>query len=224
MKARIVVVDDDVNITKALKRGLTYEGYEVEVANDGEEALQLIRRGLPDLVVLDLMLPGIDGLEVCRRLRAAGDPIPILMLTAKDELADKVAGLETGADDYLVKPFAFEELLARVHALLRRYEPDDRLVRRYDDLTLDEGRRVVRRGDRVVPLSAKEYELLSLFLHQPERVLSRDILLEKVWGYDFAGESNVLDVYIRYLRAKLEEEGEKRLIHTVRGVGYVLRE
>jgi two-component system response regulator MprA len=223
MKARILVIDDDKKITDLLRRGLSYEGYSVDVAYDGKEGLDIARDRTPDLVILDIMMPGIDGLEVCRRLRAGGD-LPILMLTAKDAVSDRVAGLETGADDYLVKPFAFEELLARVHALLRRHEPQARQILHYAELVLDTASRKARRGNRDIELSTTEYELLLLFLRHPEQVLTRNLIMERVWGYDFGGESNVLEVYIRYLRNKLEAGGEKRLIHTIRGAGYVLRE
>ncbi|MCL5074668.1 MAG: response regulator transcription factor [Chloroflexi bacterium] len=223
MKARVLVIDDDKRITDLLRRGLTYEGYVVDVAYEGRQGLDIARETPPDVVILDIMMPGMDGLEVCRRLRAGGN-VPILMLTAKDTVSDRVVGLETGADDYLVKPFAFEELLARVHALLRRREPEAHEVLRYSDLTLDTASRQAKRGDRVIEFSTTEYKLLVLFLRNPERVLTRDIIMERVWGYDFGGESNVLEVYVRYLRNKLEVEGRKRLIHTVRGAGYVLRE
>jgi len=178
----------------------------------------------PDLVVLDLMLPGIDGLEVCRRLRAGGD-VPILILTAMDGVNDRVLGLDMGADDYMVKPFDLDELLARIRALLRRLQPTSApKIMRFEDLTLDTGTRQASRGDRVISLTAKEYELLDLFMLHPRQVLTRDVIFDRVWGYDFGGESNIIEVYIRYLRQKLEEEGEPRLLHTVRGMGYVLRE
>ncbi|MGH2470424.1 MAG: response regulator transcription factor, partial [Chloroflexota bacterium] len=177
----------------------------------------------PDLAILDIQLPGMDGLEVCRRLRQGGGQ-PILMLTARDEVSDRVHGLDSGADDYLVKPFALEELLARVRALLRRREPEERTELRFADLVLDTASREARRGDRVIELSAKEFELLALLLRNPRRVLSREVILEQAWGYDFYGESNVIEVYIGYLRQKLETSGEARLIHTVRGAGYVLKE
>ncbi|MGE5618243.1 MAG: response regulator transcription factor [Sphingomonadaceae bacterium] len=220
---RILVVDDDRKITGALRRGLTYEGYAVDVANSGAEALTRARDPAPDLVVLDIMMPGIDGMEVCRLFRRTSD-VPILMLTAKDEVASRVAGLDAGADDYLVKPFAFEELLARVRALLRRREPQPRTELIYQDLHLDARSRTARRGERRIDLTTTEYRLLEFFLGRPGEVVPRHVILEKVWGYDFESESNVLEVYIRYLRTKLEAEGEPRLIHTVRGAGYVLRE
>ena len=223
MKAHILVVDDDRRITEVLRRALAYEGYSVDVALRGDEALQRAIERPPDLVVLDIMLPGIDGLEVCRRLRASGNQVPILMLTAKDSIPDRVAGLDTGADDYLVKPIELEELQARVRALLRRRNPEQTEVLRFGDLELDTGTRLAHRGPREISLSTTEYELLALFLHRPRQVLTRDVIMERVWGYDFEGESNVLEVYIGYLRSKLEAGGEPRLLHTVRGAGYVLR-
>lgn len=224
MAERILIVDDDSNITAVLKRGLGYEGYTVETASDGEAGLELARERRPDLVILDIMMPGLDGLEVCRRLRQVDEKLPILMLTARDGTSDEVSGLEMGADDYIVKPFVFDVLLARVRALLRRAEPQSRELLRYRDLSLDTASRVARRGDREIALTTTEYELLRLFMLNPERVLPRDTIMQKVWGYDFEGNYNVLEVYVRYLRSKLEEEGMKRLIHTMRGSGYVLRD
>jgi two-component system response regulator MprA len=206
-----------------LPRGLAYDNYRVETAAAGRVGLDLARDNPPDLVILDLMLPGMDGLEVCRRLRAAGD-VPILMLTAKESIEDRVAGLDAGADDYLVKPFAFDELLARVRALLRRAQPSQPQVFRFGDLELDTGTRQGRRAGRTFDLTAKEYELLELFMRNPRQVLTRDVIFDRVWGYDFGGESNIIEVYVRYLRQKTEVDGLTRLIHTVRGVGYVLRE
>lgn len=220
---RILVVDDDPEILSLLKRGLSYEGYAVETVSNGAEALAKAREKEPDLVVLDVMMPEMDGVEVARRLRQAGD-VPILMLTAKGTVADRVAGLDGGADDYVVKPFAFDELLARVRALLRRRQPREREALRFVDLTLDTASREVRRGNDAIQLTAQEFDLLELFLRHPRQVLKRDFIYDRVWGYDFEGESNVIEVYVRYLRAKLEVEGKPRLIHTVRGVGYVLRE
>jgi two-component system response regulator MprA len=230
MSEQILVVDDDAKITSFLRRSLTLEGYEVVTANGGLEALRAVAGSSFDLIILDVMMPGIDGLEVCRRVRAAQDEVPILMLTAKDTIADRVKGLDTGADDYLVKPFALEELLARVRALLRRKGPppstgaDRPPVVRFMDLALDTGSREATRGERRIELTAKEYELLQLFLTHPRQVLARDLLMERVWGYDYAGESNVLEVYIGYLRQKLEARGEPRIIQTVRSIGYVLKE
>jgi two-component system response regulator MprA len=221
--ARILVVDDDARIRTVVRRGLSYEGYHVTEAASGEEALRIAREQLPQLVVLDVMLPGIDGLEVTRRLRASGDHVAVLMLTARDEVKDRVQGLETGADDYLVKPFSFEELLARVHALLRRRAPEGEILR-FADLSLDVDARVADRGGRSIELTTTEYNLLLLFMRHPRKVLTRDVIMEHVWAYDFEGESNILEVYVRYLRAKVETDGAARLIHTVRGAGYVLRE
>ncbi|HAE83551.1 MAG TPA: DNA-binding response regulator [Ktedonobacter sp.] len=224
MKAHILIVDDDPRITDLLRRVLAYEGYSVASAASGNEALKRTLERPPDLVVLDIMLPGLDGLEVARRLRAAGDNVPVLMVTARDAVADRVKGLETGADDYLVKPFAPEELVARVKALLRRNQEARHEVLHYADIELDTGTRIAHRGSREIDLSPTEYELLALFLRRPRQVLTREIILDRVWGMDFEGSSNVMEVYIGYLRAKLEAEGEPRLIHTVRGVGYVLKE
>ena len=223
MTERILVIEDEVKITDFLRRGLSYEGYGVDIAHDGEAGLVKARDDPPDLVVLDIMLPGLDGLEVCRRLRTESD-VPILMLTAKDAVPDRVAGLNSGADDYLVKPFAFDELLARIRALLRRHQPVEQQVLRFADLTLNQATRRVVRGKRQIELTAKEYNVLELFMRHARQVLTRDIIYERIWGYDFGGESNIIEVYVRYLRTKLEAGGEPRLIHTVRGVGYVLRE
>jgi two-component system, OmpR family, response regulator MprA len=222
--ARILVIDDDPKIRAAIRRGLVYEGYRVSEAASGEEGLAKARERFPDLIVLDVMLPGVDGLEVCRRLREARDPVAILMLTARDEVRDRVAGLEIGADDYLVKPFSFEELLARIHALLRRRSEPAGEVLRYADLELDVDAREARRGDRTITFTSTEYNLLLLLMRHPRKVLTRDVIMDRVWSYDFGGDSNVLEVYVRYLRTKLEAAGEPRLIHTVRGVGYVLKE
>ncbi len=224
MKAHILVVDDDPRITDLLRRILAYEGYSVAVAASGDAALMRTLERAPDLILLDIMLPGIDGLEVARRLRAAGDTVPILMLTARDSVKDRVKGLETGADDYLVKPFANEELLARVRAMLRRNQAERQEVLHYADVDLDTGTRVAHRKGREIELSPTEYELLALFLRRPRLVLTRDIILDRVWGMDFEGSSNVMEVYVGYLRSKLEANGEPRLIHTVRGVGYVCKE
>jgi two-component system response regulator MprA len=220
---RILVVDDDPEIVSFLKRGLTYEGYTVDTASDGAEALAKARDAEPNLVILDVMMPGMDGLEVSKRLRQASQ-LPILMLTAKGTVADRIKGLDSGADDYLVKPFSFDELLARVRALLRRSQPAEGEVLRFMDLSLDPSTREVKRGDNAIQLTAQEFDLLELFLRHPRQVLRRDVIYEKVWGYDFGGESNVIEVYMRYLRSKLEASGQPRLIHTVRGVGYVLKE
>ena len=221
---RILVVDDDPKIRAVVRRGLAYEGYRVVEAATGEEGLEKAREHLPDLVVLDVMLPGIDGLEVTKRLRSGGDDLAILMLTARDEIKDRVQGLETGADDYLVKPFSIEELLARVHALLRRRQAPQGEILRFADLELDIDAREASRAGRTIELTTTEYNLLLLFMRHPRKVLTRDVIMEHVWAYDFEGESNVLEVYVRYLRSKLEDAGEPRLIHTVRGAGYVLKE
>jgi DNA-binding response OmpR family regulator len=221
---RILVVDDDPAITSVLKRGLSYEGFAVSTASSGAEGLSVARDDSPDLVILDIMMPGMDGLMVLERLRAADRHLPVLLLTGKDAPADQVQGLEHGADDYVVKPFTFEVLLARVRALLRRGETDRPDVLRFADLSLDTGTRRARRGQREIDLTSTEYGLLHQFLSHPQRVLPRDFLMERVWGFDFGGNTNVLEVYVRQLRQKLEAGGEPRLIHTLRGSGYVLRE
>ncbi len=223
MNERILIIEDDPAILKVLQRGLAYEGYAVDIATDGRTGLNLAHDHHPDLVILDWMLPGMDGLEVCRRLRLQGG-LPILMLTAKDTIQDRVQGLDAGADDYIVKPFNLDELTARMRALLRRTQTERNQVYQFADLTMDTSSRQVSRGKRLVNLTAKEYELLELFLRHPRQVLTREVIFDRVWGYDFGGESNVLEVYIRYLRQKLEAEDEPRLIHTIRSVGYVLRE
>ncbi len=224
MKAHILVVDDDQRITDMLRRTLAYEGYSIAVAGSGDEGLARTLERPPDLIVLDVMLPGVDGLEVARRLRTAGDNVPILLLTARDAVSDRVEGFDAGADDYLVKPFAPEELLARVKALLRRSQPERHDVLRYADVELDTGTRIAHRGTREIELSPTEYELLALFMRRPRQVLTRDVILDRVWGLDFEGSSNVMEVYVGYLRAKLEAQGGPRLIHTMRGVGYVFKE
>ena len=232
-KSRILVVEDEPGIAGVVRRGLIFEGYAVEVADNGRRALEALRDRPPDLVVLDVMLPAIDGIEVSRRIREAeaGDgrsPLPILMLTARDAVPDRIAGLDAGADDYLVKPFDFDELLARIRALLRRSgssnrETDVELLR-VADLTLDPPTRSVRRGERDLALTPREFDLLALFMRHPNQVLTRSVLMDRIWGADFFGDSNVLEVYVASLRRALEAGGEPRLIHTVRGVGYALRE
>jgi DNA-binding response OmpR family regulator len=221
---RILVIDDDPGLTGVLRRGLSYEGFDVAAAGSGEEGLARARERYPDLVILDVMMPGLDGLQVLRRLRAADPRLPVLLLTARDAPADEVAGLQGGADDYVTKPFTFEVLLARVRALLRRQESDAPPVLRFADLCLDTGARRAQRGRRPIDLTGTEYDLLRQFLEHPRRVLPRDLLMDRVWGYDFGGNANVLEVYVKQLRQKLEAAGEPRLIHTVRGIGYVLRE
>jgi len=224
MGLRILVVDDDPAVTSLLRRGFTYEGYQVDTATSGPEALELARERPPALVVLDIMMPGMDGLEVCRRLRAADASVPILLLTAKDAPTDQIVGLDTGADDYVTKPFSFDVLLARVRALLRRREGQQPDILVYSDLRLDTGARVAYRGERQVSLTATEYELLRLLMSHPRQVLTKDQIMQQVWGYDFGGNANIVEVYVRALRKKLEEEGEARLIQTVRRAGYALRE
>ncbi len=224
MAERVLVIEDEPQIAELLRRGLLYEGYTVEVAPDGETGLAAARDRPPDVVLLDLMLPGMSGLTVCQRLRSAS-AVPSLILTAKDAVADRVAGLDAGADDYMSKPFSFDELLARVRALLRRRQPaaSHDLVQ-FADLTLNPNTHEVLRGRERIDLTAREFELLMLFMQHPRQVLTRDQIYDRIWGYDFGGESNIIEVYIRYLRTKMEEGGKPRLIHTLRGVGYVLRE
>ena len=222
---RILVVDDESAVREAVERALRLDGYEVAVAGDGREALETLEERAADAVVLDVLMPRIDGLELCRRLRGRGDRTPVLMLTARDAVADRVAGLDAGADDYLVKPFALEELLARLRALLRRAAPGgDRAPLRFADLKLDPLSYEVRRGERPIELTRTEFLLLELFLQHPRQVLTRSVIFENVWGYDFGAQSNSLEVYMGYLRRKTEAAGEPRLLHTVRGVGYVMKE
>lgn len=223
MNERILVIEDDDEIVRVLKRSLEHEDYLVDVALDGEMGLITARDHHVDLIILDLMLPGMSGLDVCQRLRVHSK-VPILILTARDTLEDRVQGLDSGADDYVVKPFELPELLARVRALLRRTQEERIPIMSFSDLILDTTTRQAKRADRDISLSAKEYDLLELFMRNPGRVLTREEIFERVWGYDFGGVSNVLDVYVRYLRQKLERNGESRLIYTVRSVGYVLRE
>ena len=224
--AQILVVDDEPAVRRALERALRLENYDIERAADGREALDRLADRPADVVILDVMMPGIDGLEVCRRMRAAGDRTPILMLTARDAIDDRVQGLDVGADDYLVKPFALRELQARVRALLRRSGDGDGAAEtlRFADLALDPVAHEVHRGDRLIELSKTEFTLLELFLQHPRQVLTRSTIFENVWGYDFGPTSNALGVYIGYLRRKTEEGGEPRLLHTVRGIGYVLKD
>ena len=221
---RVLVVDDEPAVRQALDRALRIEGYETEMVADGLGALSAIAERPADAVLLDVAMPRLDGLEVCRRLRAAGDPTPILLLTARVAISERVAGLDAGADDYLVKPFALEELLARLRALLRRSAPPDDEVLRFNDLALDPATRDVTRGTRPIELTRTEFLLLELLLRNARQVLPREVIFDRVWGYDFGANSNSLEVYIGYLRRKTEADGESRLVHTVRGVGYVLRE
>jgi len=229
-KQRVLVVDDDKAVRESLRRSLEFNGYDVTVASDGAEALAGLSAGAgsaPDVVVMDVMMPRLDGIETTRALRAAGNDIPILVLTARDAVGDRVEGLDAGADDYLTKPFALQELLARLRALLRRAtvpvgEADEQLT--FSDLSMDVATREVRRGERAIELTRTEFTLLEMFLRRPRRVLERSFILEEVWGYDFPTTANSLEVYVGYLRRKTEAEGEARLIHTVRGVGYVLKE
>jgi two-component system, OmpR family, response regulator MprA len=221
---RILVVDDEPSVRDALDRALRMDGYKVQLAADGRQALDQLAEQAPDAIVLDLLMPEVDGLEVCRRIRAAGDRIPVLMLTARDGVPDRVKGLDAGADDYLVKPFALEELSARLRALLRRTGGPAAERLRYADLVLDPGEHTVQRGERRVELTRTEFLLLELLLRHPRQVLTRSQIFEHVWGYDFGTSSNSLEVYVGYLRRKLEAGGEPRLVHTVRGIGYVLRD
>lgn len=224
---RILVVDDDRAVRESLRRSLAFNGYTVDLAEDGVEALDAIANERPDAVVLDVMMPRLDGLEVCRQLRSTGDDLPILVLTARDSVSERVSGLDAGADDYLPKPFALEELLARLRALLRRTGPEESTesaTMTFGDLTLDQATREVHRGKRSISLTRTEFVLLEMLMANPRRVLTRSRILEEVWGFDFPTSGNALEVYVGYLRRKTEAEGEPRLIHTVRGVGYVLRE
>jgi two-component system response regulator MprA len=222
---KVMVVDDEPAMREALELALRLDGFEVELAPDGREAIRRLPAARPDVVLLDVLMPEVDGIEVCRRMRTAGDRTPVLMLTARDEVDDRVAGLEAGADDYLAKPFALPELLARLRALLRRtgWAADQELLR-FDDLELDPSAYEVRRGGRELELTRTEFALLELFLRNPRQVLTRALIVERVWGYDFGPTSNSIDVYVGYLRRKTEEHGGERLLHTVRGVGYVLRQ
>ena len=221
------MVDDDRAVRESLRRSLSFNGYTVDLAEDGVEALEAITNERPDALVLDVMMPRLDGLEVCRQLRSTGDDLPILVLTARDSVSERVSGLDAGADDYLPKPFALEELLARLRALLRRTGPEDAsegALMTFADLTLDPSTREVHRGNRSISLTRTEFSLLEMLIANPRRVLTRSRILEEVWGFDFPTSGNALEVYVGYLRRKTEAEGEPRLIHTVRGVGYVLRE
>ncbi|MCG8364748.1 MAG: response regulator transcription factor [Pseudanabaenales cyanobacterium] len=224
MTAKILLVEDEEKLARFVELELSYEGYEVMVANDGLSGLMAARDSQPDLIILDWLMPGLTGVEVCRRLRSTGSQVPVIMMTAKDDVSDRVTGLDAGADDYVVKPFSIEELLARVRAHLRRTQPQETDVLQYEDLSLNRSSREVFRNQRSIELTAKEFDLLEYLILHPRQVITRNRILEEVWGYDFMGDSNIIEVYIRYLRLKLEAEGEKRLIQTVRGVGYVLRD
>ena len=222
--AHILLVEDEVKLARFVELELSSEGYRVSVAHDGISGLTLAREFQPDIAILDWMLPGLTGVELCRRLRATGSKVPVILLTAKDDVSDRVTGLDAGADDYVVKPFSIEELLARIRAHLRRTQEPDADLLQFEDLSLNTKTREVFRGSRLIELTAKEFDLLEYLLSHPRQVFTRDQILEHVWGYDFVGDSNIIEVYIRYLRLKLEEKGEKRVIHTIRGVGYALRD
>jgi DNA-binding response OmpR family regulator len=224
MTAHILLVEDEVKLARFIELELGSEGYRVSVAHDGMSGLSLARESAPDLAILDWMMPGLTGVELCRRLRATGIKIPVILLTAKDEVGDRVTGLDAGADDYLVKPFSIEELLARIRAHLRRTQEADTDLLQFEDLSLNRRTREVHRGQRSIDLTAKEFDLLQYLMSHPRQVFTRDQILENIWGYDFLGDSNIIEVYVRYLRLKLEQDSEKRLIHTARGVGYSLRE
>ncbi|GAB4524126.1 MAG: two-component system response regulator YkoG [Pleurocapsa sp.] len=223
MKSHILVVEDEPKLAQFIKLELEFENYEVTVAFDGLSGLSTARELQPDLILLDWMLPRISGPEICRRLRQTGSKVPIILLTAKDEIGDRVTGLDAGADDYVIKPFSIEELLARIRAALRRDKEEETDLLKFEDLALNKATREVYRGKRAIELTAKEFDLLEYLISHPRQVLTRDQILERVWGYDFMGDSNIIEVYIRYLRLKLEAESERRLIQTVRSVGYVLR-
>jgi len=224
MSAHILIVEDEINLARLVELELSLEGYIVTVANDGLTGLTKARETPPDLLILDWMMPGITGIEICRRLRATGNKAPVILLTAKEDVGDRVAGLDAGADDYVIKPFKIEELLARVRAHLRRTHEDNPDLLQFTDLSLNRRTREVFREGRSIELTAKEFDLLDYLMTHPRQVITRDQILEKVWGYDFMGDSNIIEVYVRYLRLKLEERQEKRLIQTIRGVGYVLRD
>jgi DNA-binding response OmpR family regulator len=224
MTAHILLVEDEIKLARFIELELESEGYRVSVAHDGMSGLSLARESEPDLAILDWMLPGLTGVELCRRLRATGSKVPVILLTARDEVGDRVTGLDAGADDYVVKPFSIEELLARIRSHLRRTQTTDEDLLQFEDLSLNRRTREVFRGQRSIDLTAKEFELLQYLMSHPRQVFTRDQIIENVWGYDFLGDSNIIEVYVRYLRLKLEEKDEKRLIHTSRGVGYSLRE
>lgn len=220
---KVLIVEDEMQVARLIELELSYEGYQVDIAKSGKEALEKVEKFKPDLILLDWVLPEIDGLEVTRRIRSDGNEVPVIVLTGKDSLSDKVNSLDSGADDYLTKPFATEELLARIRAVIRRKPQSLEGVLEYKDIWLDQFARIAKRGNTVLDLRAKEFALLRLFMLYPEQALTREFIFDKVWGYNFLGESNVIEVYVRYLRTKLEELGPGRLIHTVRGVGYILK-
>ncbi|MGY6529815.1 MAG: response regulator transcription factor [Cyanobacterium sp.] len=222
--SKILIVENEQKLIKFLQEGLKYQGYEVIIAEDGVMGLTMARESRPDLIVVDGALPGLSGLEVCRRLRLGGDKVPIIILTAQDDINDRVAGLDAGADDYLLKPFSIDDLLTRLKASLRRSSEEDPDLLHFVDLSLNRRTREIKRGDRTIDLTATEYDLLEYLISNAGEVLTRDQILQRVWGYDFGGDSNIIEVYVRYLRLKLEANKEKRLIQTVRGVGYVLKE
>ncbi len=224
MTPHILLVEDEIKLARFIELELESEGYRVSVAHDGISGLSLARESEPDLAILDWMMPGLTGVELCRRLRSTGIKIPVILLTAKDEVEDRVTGLDAGADDYLVKPFSIEELLARIRAHLRRTQETDTDLLQFEDLSLNRRTREVHRGKRSIELTAKEFDLLQYLMSHPRQVFTREQILENIWGYDFLGDSNIIEVYVRYLRLKLEQDSEKRLIHTARGVGYSLRE
>jgi DNA-binding response OmpR family regulator len=224
MTAHILLIEDEIKLARFIELELESEGYRVSVAHDGMSGLSLARESEPDLAILDWMMPGLTGVELCRRLRSTGIKVPVILLTAKDEVGDRVTGLDAGADDYLVKPFSIEELLARIRAHLRRNQETDTDLLQFEDLSLNRRTREVHRGQRSIELTAKEFDLLQYLMSHPRQVFTREQILENIWGYDFLGDSNIIEVYVRYLRLKLENDSEKRLIHTARGVGYSLRE
>jgi two-component system OmpR family response regulator len=224
MPAHILIIEDEANLARFIELELTCEGYQVSIASDGLTGLTKARETQPDLILLDWMLPGLEGVEICRRLRETGEQVPIIFLTAKDDIPERVRGLDAGANDYVVKPFSIEELLARIRVHLRPSPPEMSEVLQFDDLSLNRQTREVCRGKRAIELTVKEYDLLAYLLAHPRQVLTREQILERVWGYDFVGDSNIIEVYVRYLRLKLEAKGESRLIQTVRGVGYVLKQ
>ncbi|WP_055075267.1 response regulator transcription factor [Pseudanabaena sp. 'Roaring Creek'] len=223
MTTKILLIEDDIKLAQFIEMELTCEGYQVSMANNGLDGLTQARQDPPDLVVLDWMMPSLTGVEICRRLRSTGSLVPIILVTARDEISDRVAGLDAGADDYVIKPFSIEELLARIRSNLRRIRKEDSNILHFEDLSLNLSTREILRSGKAIELTVREFELLAYLMHHPLQVMTRDQILEKVWGYDFGGDSNVIEVYVRTLRQKLEVDSSSRLIQTVRGVGYVLR-